>query len=393
MAPSSGSSVPDPPALLIDRYLIREVTTPFALIAALLLGIFLTFSVSRYLAEAVDGLIPPMAIAQLTSLRGLIALEVLLPLAFYLATLLALSRLHGDFEITALRASGISESRFLWPLLRLALLLCALIGLLSWLVRPWAYAEIYRIEHQAAAAMALDRIRAGQFYQATGRSDGLRASSRAVFITELDRSRTELEGVFVRTRTNAPESTTLEIVTAPRGMLTPYVTANSHRLLLEDATVMRLAAPAPADPQVLTARATVLGRFDRFDMQLDVPTADSYGLKLKALPGSWLGRTVLDLKEGFAPQRAERDWRLAAPLVPLVLTLLALPLARTTPRRSPFARVVIAALLYAAYYNLIGLGRSAVEQGTLPSLLPVVLAPLLILVPILALGRNRRPDR
>jgi lipopolysaccharide export system permease protein len=177
--------------LLIDRYLIREVTAPFALIAALLLGIFLTFSVSRYLAEAVDGLIPPMAIAQLTSLRGVIALEVLLPLAFYLATLLSLSRLHGDFEITALRASGISESRFLWPLLRLALLLCALIGLLSWLVRPWAYAEIYRIEHQAAAAMALDRIRAGQFYQANRRSDGLRESSRAVFITDLDRSRTE----------------------------------------------------------------------------------------------------------------------------------------------------------------------------------------------------------
>lgn len=387
--------------MLIDRYLIREVTTPFALIAALLVGIFLTFSVSRYLAEAVDGLIPPMAIAQLTSLRGLIALEVLLPLAFYLATLLSLSRLHGDFEITALRASGISESRFLWPLLRLALLLCALIGLLSWLVRPWAYAEIYRIEHQAAAAMALDRIRAGQFYQATRRSDGLRESSRAVFITELDRSRTELEGVFVRTRSSAPESTTLEVVTAPRGVLTPYVTASSHRLLLEDATVMRLAAPTTQsrvtashpDIQTLTARATVLGRFDRFDMQLDVPTADSYGLKLKALPGSWLGRTVLDLNAGFAPQRAERDWRLAAPLVPLVLTLLALPLARTTPRRSPFARVVIAALLYAAYYNLIGLGRSAVEQGTLPSLLPVVLAPLLILLPILALGRNRRPDR
>ncbi|MEM1231643.1 MAG: LPS export ABC transporter permease LptF [Pseudomonadota bacterium] len=373
--------------MLIDRYLIREVTVPFVLTAVALLGIFATFSVSRYLAEAVDGLIPPMAIGQLTALRALIAMEVLLPLAFYLATLMALSRLHADFEITALRASGMGEGRFLWPLLRLAALLCALIGLLSWLVRPWAYAEIYRIEHDAASAMALDRIRAGQFYQANSRSaDGAQESSRAVFIETLDRTRTALTGVFVRTRTvGADGQTTIELVTAPRGVLTPYVAPDAHRLLLEQAQVQRVTAPS--------REATVIGQFQRFDMQLDVPMRGNNGLKLKALPGPALGRTVLDIEQpDQALQRAEQQWRIAAPLVPLVLTLLALPLARSRPRQSRFARVVIAALLYAGYYNLIGLGRSAVEQGTLPSLLPIVLAPLLA-VPLLTVLRNRRPER
>jgi lipopolysaccharide export system permease protein len=68
-------------------------------------------------------------------------------------------------------------------------------------------------------------------------------------------------------------------------------------------------------------------------------------------------------------ERAELQWRIAMPIMCLVLALLAVPLARLRPRQGRYARVWIAVLIFFAYYNLAAAGKTWIARGSLPGTL------------------------
>jgi lipopolysaccharide export system permease protein len=67
--------------------------------------------------------------------------------------------------------------------------------------------------------------------------------------------------------------------------------------------------------------------------------------------------------------RAELQWRLSIPLMALVLTLLAVPLARLRPRQGRYARMGLAILLYFIYSNLLAAAKVWVARGVMPEAL------------------------
>jgi hypothetical protein len=52
--------------MIIDRYLRREISVPFVSVSAVLVSIFVTFSLTRFLMDANAGLLLPSEIFQLT---------------------------------------------------------------------------------------------------------------------------------------------------------------------------------------------------------------------------------------------------------------------------------------------------------------------------------------
>ena len=148
----------------VDRYLLREVSVPFIGVSSALLVIFLTYSMTVFLADASSGLFNPGEVAFLTFLKSIIALEVLLPLSLYLGVILGMGRLYSDSEMYAMQAAGIGEARLLRPIIIFAVIIAIVIGLLSTVARPWAYRQVYELGATAAASTEVDRIRAGQFY-------------------------------------------------------------------------------------------------------------------------------------------------------------------------------------------------------------------------------------
>ena len=189
--------------MIIDRYLRREISVPFLVVSIVLASIFVTYSLTRFLIDAQSGLLRPLEVLQLTFLKGLISLEVLLPLSLYLAVLIGLGRLYSDSEIYAMRASGISEMRALRPIIGMAFLLAILIGLFSLFVRPWAYEASYEIKARAEAATEVDRIRPARFYS-------FEESGRTVFIKAVSAGGEELSEVFISTRRGG----SLQVITA-----------------------------------------------------------------------------------------------------------------------------------------------------------------------------------
>jgi len=179
--------------MIIDRYLVREVVQPLLAICTALLVIFITYSLSRFLVDADAGLLQVGEVAQLTVLKSLISLDVLLPLSLFLAVMTGLGRLYTDSEIYAMRAGGISEARLLRPLMRLSLVVAVVVALLSGWVRPWAYAQSYKIKAAAEASAETGRIRESRFYTFS-------ENDRTVFIENIAENGSDLVSLSVRAR-------------------------------------------------------------------------------------------------------------------------------------------------------------------------------------------------
>jgi lipopolysaccharide export system permease protein len=321
--------------MLVDRYLVREVSLPFIEVSAALLAIFLTYSITSFLAKASGGLLNPAEIAHFTFLKSVIALEVLVPLALYLGIILGLGRLYSDSEIYALQAAGIGEGRLLRPIIIFATIMAILVSLLSTVVRPWAYREAFDIRAAATAGSELERIKPGQFYV-----DG--DSGRTVFIQSMSEDRSQLEGIFVRTR----DSRGIQVASSATGFVELTEVADYQKMVLVDAHVYRSIDDGP----------NILGRFKSLTIYLRVADPELIGYRVKT-------QSTLDLRDRENPEdKAEYQWRLSTSLSTLLLVLMAVPLSRSLPRRGRYAKIMIALLVYALYQNLLVMAKTWVEQ-------------------------------
>ena len=340
---------------IIDHYLIREVTHPLMAIFTGLVVIFITFSLSRFLVDADAGLLQPAEVAQLTILKSIISLDVLLPLSLFLGVMTGLGRLYSDSEIYAMRASGISEAKLLRPLMRLALVLAIVVGLLSTWARPWAYTQSYEIKARAEASAETGRIRSARFYD-YGEHD------RTVFIERIAENGRDLDGVFVRTR----KGDDLQIITATKGEFEYFFKPMLHRLKLLDARILKKVKDG----------TDLSGQFGSFSLLLPAQSPKPPSYMVKAASTNRLRQSSDSI------DRAEFQWRLSTPVSALLLALAAIPLSRSRPRQGRYARILLALGIYAIYFNLLDVSRSWVEQGSsnyiwwVPGLLSLVVASL-----------------
>lgn len=320
--------------MIIDRYLLREVATPFVAISFALTTLYVTFSLTRYLTDATEGLLAANAVFTLTMLRAVIALEMLLPVALYIGLMVALGRFYSDWEVTAMKASGISERRIIVPILSLAVVVGISIAALSLWARPWAYNELYEFQAEARAFNELDQLEAGRFHYDSKRG-------RVVFMEDRN-GPGELTGLFVRTR----DGETSQVISASSGHFEAYARPDSHRLDVFDAQIFRVGG----------GEYNVVANFNEFTLYLPTAIPDSVGFKPKRMDNA-------ALRASASPDaQAELQWRQSTAVSALLLALLAVPLSRTQPRRGRYSKIMLAVVIYALYYNLLGVARTGVEQ-------------------------------
>jgi lipopolysaccharide export system permease protein len=360
--------------LIIDRHLIRQVAMPCFLVCAVLLIIFVGFSLSKFLTKADAGLLNTGEVVRLTLLKVLIALEVLLPIALFFGLMLGLGKLHNDSEIVAMQASGITEARMLRPIAMLAIPLALVIAALSIYVRPWAYTQSYGMLAIAEASSDLDRIKASQFYltRKSDSDDALQRNpdeERAIFIEKISPEQ-DLEHIFIRTRIGDE----LQIISSQTGVFVERPESQYHTLQLDNARIFKRVDDGP----------DFFARIGHFTMNVANEQPEPPRYRSKSVPS-------VELANSSNPKdRAEYQWRISTPITTLLFALLAIPLSRSRPRHGRYAKLLLAFVIYAAYYNLIEVSQTWVVQQTTstiwwtPSLLALVV--LLFYLPWRSLG-------
>ncbi len=350
----------------LERYISYEVLKPMAVVLLIFATLFACFSSARYLAEAVTETLGLYYLLELIFLKTFIALEVLTPVALYVAVIIGLGRLHRDQEIIAMRASGLSNRHIIRAVLLIAVPTAIAVGLLSVAGRPWAYERSYWLDAQANADLNTDRFQAGRFY---GNED----AERVIYIGQKDPDTGVMRQIFHYVR--RPDSS--EITMASRATRSQVPPDAAPALNLFQGYVYRLHHSDAVDE--VTQYDTLVRNPD--------PQAEAVGYKRKAA-------STLALSQSAEPTDiAELQWRLSRPLVTILLALIAIPLSRNSPRQGKNERAFIAAFVFAVYYNLSGVARTWVEQGLVaqfPGIWWLHALMLVLLVIIFAPDPHRR---
>lgn len=326
---------------IIEKYIARELLLPFFVVTLILIGLFTSFNVARFLTSAVSETFGVAAMFKLVGLKTIIAAEVLIPIAFYVAVIYGLSRLNRDQELNVLRSVGYSDSRITFAVFWVALPVAVLSGLLSVYARPWAYAESYIMDAQAEAELNADRFQPGRFY-------GSEKSGRVVFVRNKDDSGKRLEGVFHYVKTAGKS----EIITATEGYQREITLEQPARIELMNGRIYQLTQPVVKDTMIHFEKLTYFNE--------DEQAMES---RRKATPTRvlWNSEQPREI--------AELQWRLSRPVATILLALMAISFTRTAPRKGKSDKTFIAAaLVFALYYNLSGLAKTWVEQGVVAAM-------------------------
>ena len=342
----------------LDRYLLREVTTTFVAVTGVLLVILLSGQLAKVPGQAAQGNFPGGVVADLIGLATLQQLTVLVPVGLFLGIVLALGRLYHESEMTAMTACGFGPMQVYKPILLLAAVVVILLSVLSFRVVPAAGAMAQEIRIQAMRSAQFGALEPGRF-----RSFG---SGDAVFYAERVDKQGQLYGVFVQRRSDER----VELAVAERAEQRGAGQAEQEFVLYNGRRYEGV--PGQAEWRIV--------QFTEHGIPVRLPDLKSK----KERQGQKSTRALLE--SDVAADRSELAWRIAVPVMALVLTLLAVPLARLRPREGRFARVGLAVLAYFLYSNLVSTVRVWIEKdapgGALGlwwvHLLPVVLAGWLL---------------
>lgn len=148
---------------LIERYLFRQLLTPTLFAAAALGAVGLLSQSLGQLDIIIEQRQTAWVFVKVIVLAMPQLLNLILPIAVFVAALIGLNRLHAEHELVVCYAAGMSRWRVMAPGMRLAVM-ATMVGLLINLwVQPAAYRAMRDIFYAAKTDLAATLVREGEF--------------------------------------------------------------------------------------------------------------------------------------------------------------------------------------------------------------------------------------
>lgn len=349
----------------INRYILREISVPFALGLAVFTLILLIARILKLVEMVVNRGVPPFEVLKLFSyiLPGF--LEVTVPMAVLLAVLVAFGRLSSDSEITALKTSGVSLYQLLQPVAYFAAAVYVIALLVSMYARPWGNTHLRRGLYEIAKSRASAGIKEKVF------SDDF--AGLVLYVEHVEPPGNMLRGVLISDTREAVQRNT---IFAKVGILVPNEPLHLLTLRLLDGSVHTL------DQKDQSYHRT---DFTTYDITLDLNTALTSRRARERDPSEM---TLAELRESMDAKRqagtpafgeaVELQRKFSIPFACLAFAALGIPLG-IQPTRSVRSRgFSLSLVVIFAYYILLTLGESLGERGVWPAALAMWLPNVLL---------------
>lgn len=348
--------------MIINRYLFKEIWYALIGVFIVLLFIVVTERFVRYLGDVAAGSLPVDVVFTLLGFKILNYIALLLSVAFYLALLLALTRLYKDNEMAALASCGVGLGQLLWPITVFAVVVALVVAAFSLYISPWAAGYGNQLREKAESIADVSALAAGRFLEsAEGNwviyADGYSEQERA------------MSDVFIQARNQG----SIDVFSAQRALV-QYDEATGDRLLVMFNGYRYQGMPGSADYRIL--------KYEKQIARLRVQPV-AIGSKREEIATATL------VHSQHPREVAELQWRVSLPLTVPVMALLVVMLSPRTPGRGRSPQVLSAILAYVIYHNLLGVARSWVGKAMLPPALGLWWVHALILATIAVLWLRR----
>ncbi|MFB9137111.1 LPS export ABC transporter permease LptF [Vibrio sp. AK197] len=328
--------------MIIVRYLIRETLKSQLAIFFVLFLVFVSQKFIRVLADASDGEIPARMILSIVGLNMPSMGLLMLPLSLFIGILLTFGRLYAESEITVMNATGIGNKFLIRAALYLAVITGGLAAFNAFWLSPWGQDKEAQLFEQFEAENSVDLLQKGHFQRTP---DG----SSVVFIDNIQNKK--LSNVFVAQLT--PRDSILPSVMFSNSGEVKELGDGRQVISMYDGTRYE-GVPTRVDYMTTT--------FDEYQGLIGQREVKQRSRDWEAIP------TINLIKNSDPEAQAELQWRISLVVCIPLLTMLVVPLSAVNPRQGRFAKMGPAILIYLAYFLAISATKSALEDGSIPTI-------------------------
>ena len=304
-----------------------------------LLLIFVSQKFIAILAEAINGTIPPDLVLTILLLNLPTLGTLMLPISFFLAVLFAHGRLHSESEMVALTSCGYSPNKVLQATLLLSVFTFVFASFNSLYLAPTSEETMTSIIEKAEADASTATLIEGRFHKMAG-------NSGVVYIEKYEKGK-NLVNVFAahwpKEKDESPS-----IITSQRGS----VDSKKEGAWLTLKNGQRYAGRVGQREFENTS-------FSTYQVLIANSEVENKKRGVTALPTAKL------IGSDKARNQAELQWRIAIPVSILLITFMAVPLARVNPRQGRYAKLLPALALYLTFFLLLSTAKSLIEDGAI----------------------------
>lgn len=326
--------------MIIYRYLSRQLLVTTMAVTGVLVLILVCGRFIKYLGDAADGMLSGALVfwIMLYKLPGF--LELILPLGLFLGILLSYGRMYLENEMVVLEACGVSQTQLLRHTLVPALVTAVMVGLTCNFVSPMCNNKAQSLLEEQKKKSALELLTPGQFHTA-------RSEMTVTYIEAIDDRKKEMQNLFIVNYSQEnPEK--LEITRAQTGDYRVDALTGARYLVMKDG--FRFEGSAG------------MARFNRTAYQV-------YNLKLDPpQPLELVGQFTLmsddELRADAGNEaKAELQWRMALPVLVLVIAYLAVILSKVNPRQGRYMKLLPSIVLYLVYLSVLLAVKNKIAKG------------------------------
>ena len=362
--------------MILRRYMTQQVASTTALVLGFLVVMMLGGRLIRYFGIAAEGRLDVSLLFTIIGYNLPYFLELILPLAFFIALMLVFGRLYVDQEMAVINASGVSRGKLARLMTPLILALFVGEAALSVVGKPWGVRSSEAVWQQQALTSAFDLIRPNEF---------ISSGNYHLYVGSLSDDKKKLQDVILIQSEPAKKGSAAESVDATATDMNntidsetaeqigisdipkDIINSGAKDISKDTITLAKRAEQVDTGNSGVTQLDLFQGRryevgagslkynqvaFDRYRITLtessqEVITEDN--IETQKIGPLWQAATSSSPSGTNSTMRAaqgELGYRLALPWLMIIAPMLAVPLAQVRPRQGRWLRLFPSILLF-----------------------------------------------
>ena len=367
--------------MILRRYMTNQVASTTALVLGFLVVMMLGGRLIRYFGIAAEGNLDISLLFSIIGYNLPYFLELILPLAFFIALMLVFGRLYVDQEMAVINGSGVSRGKLARLMTPLILTLFIGEAALSVFAKPWGVRSSETIWQQQALTSAFDLIRPNEFISSGNYhlyvgslSDDKKQLQNVVLIQtkEADAPISNDDAELARqlANTEMPQELTSTLDTSKQAITKDTITLAKRAEQVDNGsggiTQLDLFQGRRYEVGAGSLKYNQIG-FERYRITLterpkEIVTEDN--IETQALMPLWQAATGNTSSRAMNAAQGELGYRFALPWLMIIAPMLAVPLSQVKPRQGRWLRLFPSVLLFVSCaLGIISL-KNAVSQGS-----------------------------
>ena len=375
--------------MILRRYMTQQVASTTALVLGFLVVMMLGGRLIRYFGIAAEGNLDISLLFTIIGYNLPYFLELILPLAFFIALMLVFGRLYVDQEMAVINASGVSRGKL--GRLMTPLILALFVGeaALSIVGKPWGVRSSESVWQQQALTSAFDLIRPNQFISSGNYhlyvgslSDDKKQLQDVILIQSEPKpkgSAAKNAAVAVNNNIDPETAEQLNIPELPKALIGKNTISKDTITLAKRAQQVDTGSSGVTQLDLFQGRRYEVGAgslkynqvgFDRYRITLTESSKEvitEANIETQAIGPLWqaaTGSTAVNSENALRAAQGELGYRLALPWLMIIAPMLAVPLAQVRPRQGRWLRLFPSILLFVSCaLGIISL-KNAVSKGS-----------------------------